>query len=202
MSLAPPAAPLRASPSSTSPTCWPARSRRISSPASARVSSRSKARTAISRAGWALLRPAQQRMGISFLAVNAGKESIALDLKHPDGKTILRRLVERADCLIENFRPGVMTRLQLHHTVLKLLSVPEIMNHVQTETSELIAAYDEVRGTARPVRAARPGFRIDGVRPHAALPPPQLSAQRDKLLAELGLDANECAALVQSGAVR
>ena len=347
---------------------------------------------------------AQQRMGISFLAVNAGKESIALDLKHPDGKTILTKFVGRADCLIENFRPGVMTRLQLDHTVLKqhnprlvycaisgfgqtgpfadrpaydqiiqglsgvmsitgdeqsaplrvgypvcdtvggltaafavcaallrarttgegafidvsmldatlatmgwvvsnylnsgveplplgndnftaapsgtfrtgdgllniaaneqkqfaalikvvgaqelasdprfterearkrhraeltahletklaarsaaewevaliaagvpagqVLSVPEILNHVQTDTAELIAAYDRVPGTNRPVRVARPGFRTDGVRPRASLPPPGLSAQRDTLLAELGLDADECAALVQSGAVR
>ena len=54
---------------------------------------------------------AQSRMGISFLAVNAGKESIALDLKHPDGKALLLELVDRADVLIENFRPGVMDRL-------------------------------------------------------------------------------------------
>ena len=57
-------------------------------------------------------------MGISFLAVNAGKESIALDLKHAEGKKVFLRLVERADALVENFRPGVMGRLGLDSTAL------------------------------------------------------------------------------------
>ena len=61
---------------------------------------------------------ARSLMGISFLAVNAGKESIALDLKHPDGRAVLLRLVERADALVENFRPGVMARLGLDHAAL------------------------------------------------------------------------------------
>ena len=46
-------------------------------------------------------------MGISFLAQNAGKKSITLNLKHPDGKALLKRLVATADVLVENFRPGV-----------------------------------------------------------------------------------------------
>ena len=52
-------------------------------------------------------------MGVSFLAQNAGKRSIALDLKTSGGKEVLRRLVARADALVENFRPGVMARLGL-----------------------------------------------------------------------------------------
>ncbi len=46
-----------------------------------------------------------------FMSVNRGKESITLNLKNEDAKKILRRLVEKADVLIENFRPGVMKRL-------------------------------------------------------------------------------------------
>lgn len=84
----------------------------------------------------------------------------------------------------------------------RVLSVREILNHEQTATSELIETYDDVPGTNRPVRVARPGFRIDGVRPHAALPPAGLSAQRETLLAEVGYERDQCAALVQSGAVR
>jgi formyl-CoA transferase len=57
-------------------------------------------------------------MGISFLAQNAGKASMTLDLKHPEGKALLRRLVETADVLVENFRPGVMDRLGLGYTAL------------------------------------------------------------------------------------
>ncbi len=50
-------------------------------------------------------------MGVSFLAQNAGKKSISLNLKDPRGKQLLKRLVQGADVLVENFRPGVMDRL-------------------------------------------------------------------------------------------
>jgi len=58
-------------------------------------------------------------MGISFLAQNAGKKSLTLNLKDPRGKDILKQLVAGADVLVENFRPGVMDRLGLGYTVLK-----------------------------------------------------------------------------------
>jgi crotonobetainyl-CoA:carnitine CoA-transferase CaiB-like acyl-CoA transferase len=45
--------------------------------------------------------------------LNRGKRRIALDLKQPDDLAIAQRLVDRADVLIENFRPGVMARLGL-----------------------------------------------------------------------------------------
>src|SRR6478609_10955392 len=54
-----------------------------------------------------------RHMGASFLAQNAGKRSVTLNLKKPEGKDVLRRLVESADVLVENFRPGVMSRLGL-----------------------------------------------------------------------------------------
>ena len=53
----------------------------------------------------------QQLMGTSFLAQNANKKSVTLDLKAPEGKEIFRKLVEKADVVVENFRPGVMDRL-------------------------------------------------------------------------------------------
>jgi CoA:oxalate CoA-transferase len=46
-----------------------------------------------------------------FASVNRGKESIALDLKTEDGRKIFDRLLEAADALVENFRPGTMERL-------------------------------------------------------------------------------------------
>jgi crotonobetainyl-CoA:carnitine CoA-transferase CaiB-like acyl-CoA transferase len=57
-------------------------------------------------------------MGASFVAVNAGKQSITLNLKDARGKEILRSLVKTADVLVENFRPGVMTRLELGYEAL------------------------------------------------------------------------------------
>lgn len=55
-----------------------------------------------------------------FLSCNRNKESMALDLKSEDGQTILRQLLERADVVVENFRPGVLERLgfstdAMHH---------------------------------------------------------------------------------------
>ena len=60
-------------------------------------------------------------MGASFLAQNAGKRSIVLDLKAEAGKEAFRRLVATADVLVENFRPGVMERLGLGHAALATL---------------------------------------------------------------------------------
>ena len=48
-----------------------------------------------------------------FLSVNRNKESLALDLKHPDATPVLDALLDRADVLVENFRPGKMDRLGL-----------------------------------------------------------------------------------------
>jgi crotonobetainyl-CoA:carnitine CoA-transferase CaiB-like acyl-CoA transferase len=52
-----------------------------------------------------------ERMTSMAIATNLGKRSIALDLKHPEGSEIVRRLAQEADVFIENFRSGVMERL-------------------------------------------------------------------------------------------
>jgi len=51
--------------------------------------------------------------------LNAGKKSIALDLKQPEAVQIVRQLVATADILVENFRPGVMRRLGLDYPKLQ-----------------------------------------------------------------------------------
>ena len=58
-------------------------------------------------------------MGASFLAQNAGKRSLVLDLKSADGKRRFLDLVTSADVLVENFRPGVMARLELDYDRLR-----------------------------------------------------------------------------------
>lgn len=63
-----------------------------------------------------------QLMGVSFLAQNAGKRSIELNLKSDQGKQAFRKLVQTADVLVENFRPGVMERLGLGHERLQALN--------------------------------------------------------------------------------
>ncbi|PZX10269.1 formyl-CoA transferase [Palleronia aestuarii] len=62
-----------------------------------------------------------RNMGVSFLAQNAGKKSVTVNLKHPDGKAVFLRLVKTADVVVENFRPGVMTRLGVGYEELKKL---------------------------------------------------------------------------------
>ncbi|MGH6943869.1 MAG: CaiB/BaiF CoA transferase family protein, partial [Geminicoccaceae bacterium] len=46
-----------------------------------------------------------------FLCANRNKRSLAVDLKHPEARAVIERLLARADVLMENFRPGVMERL-------------------------------------------------------------------------------------------
>lgn len=64
------------------------------------------------------------RKGVSsiFVNCNRGKESIALDLKAPEGLDIVKALVKGADVLISNYRPGVLDRLGLSRDVLRDLN--------------------------------------------------------------------------------
>jgi CoA:oxalate CoA-transferase len=57
-----------------------------------------------------------------FGHLNAGKRSIALDLKKPDATSIARRLAGACDVVVENFRPGVMQRLGLDYATLSSLN--------------------------------------------------------------------------------
>ena len=63
--------------------------------------------------GWGppFVGPEDDPQATYFLSCNRNKESIALDLKSDDGRAVLRELLERADVVIENFRPGVLDRL-------------------------------------------------------------------------------------------
>jgi len=61
-------------------------------------------------------------MSVPFAAVNAGKRSIALNLKSKRGIAIARDLAAQADVVVENFRPGVMARLGLGYEALSALN--------------------------------------------------------------------------------
>src|SRR5688572_5074948 len=53
-----------------------------------------------------------------FLSINRNKESITLNFKDSDGRALLERLISTADVLVENFRPGTLTKLGLDYTTL------------------------------------------------------------------------------------
>jgi crotonobetainyl-CoA:carnitine CoA-transferase CaiB-like acyl-CoA transferase len=55
----------------------------------------------------------------NFLAWNRNKRSLAIDLKAPEAKAILYRIAERADVVVQNFRPGVLARLGFGYEDLK-----------------------------------------------------------------------------------
>src|SRR4051794_39499595 len=59
--------------------------------------------------------PQWGRSSINFALLNRGKKSLALDLKTQSDQALLRPLVERADIMVEQFRPGVMARLGLDY---------------------------------------------------------------------------------------
>lgn len=54
-----------------------------------------------------------------YLSINRNKKSITLNLKSPRGKEVLRRLIAKADVLVENFRPGTMEKLGFGYEALK-----------------------------------------------------------------------------------
>ncbi|HXX63730.1 MAG TPA: CoA transferase, partial [Bacteroidota bacterium] len=90
----------------------------------------------------------QKLMGTSFLAQNANKKSLTLNLKAPEGKEIFRKLLVRADVLVENFRPDVMRRLGLSYDVLSAIR-PELIycaisGFGQSGPDALKPAYDQI----------------------------------------------------------
>jgi formyl-CoA transferase len=60
--------------------------------------------------------------GAYFASINRNKESVVVDLKQEAGKEVLRRLVQGADVLVENYRAGVMERLGLSYESLKAIN--------------------------------------------------------------------------------
>ncbi len=82
-----------------------------------------------------------------FANINRNKKGITLNLKKPEGKELFRKLVEKADIVVENYRPGVMDRLGLGYEELKKIN------------SRLIYGSVSGFGNTGPYRL-RPGYDI------------------------------------------
>jgi CoA:oxalate CoA-transferase len=66
--------------------------------------------------------PRRQGRSTYFAQLNCGKKSLALDLKRPAAIALIKDLVQTADVLVENYRPGVMARLGLDYETLSALN--------------------------------------------------------------------------------
>jgi CoA:oxalate CoA-transferase len=89
--------------------------------------------------------PMRDGASTTFGQLNAGKQSIVLDLKQPAAQEIVRRLVANTDVLVENYRPGVMRRFGLDYAALgeinPALIYCAISGYGQTGPSSDLAAY-------------------------------------------------------------
>jgi crotonobetainyl-CoA:carnitine CoA-transferase CaiB-like acyl-CoA transferase len=83
-----------------------------------------------------------------FLSISRNKRSVTLDLKRPVAREVLRRLVERSDVLVENFRPGTMERLGFSYEQAREINSRLIYTSIsgfgQTGPRALQPAFDQV----------------------------------------------------------
>jgi len=107
-------------------------------------------------------------MGTSFLAQNANKKSLTLNMKFEEGKEIFRKLVKTADVIVENFRPGVMARLGFSYEKLCEIN-PKIIycaisGFGQTGPDAFKPAYDQIIQGLSGVMAVNGDERLNPLR--------------------------------------
>jgi len=110
----------------------------------------------------------KQLMGTSFLAQNANKKSLTLNLKEERGAEIFRKLVPTADVLVENFRPRVMERLGFSFQKLRELNPKLIYCAIsgfgQTGPDAYKPAYDQIIQGLSGVMAVNGDERLNPLR--------------------------------------
>jgi crotonobetainyl-CoA:carnitine CoA-transferase CaiB-like acyl-CoA transferase len=100
----------------------------------------------------------------AFMEVNAGKLSVSLDLKHPEGKDLLLELVRGADAIVSGFSPGTMARLGLGYQELSAIN-PSVVMVEQSAVGDL-GAYGAIRGYGPTAQA------LSGLSEMSGLPEP------------------------------
>ena len=90
----------------------------------------------------------KKKMGISFLAQNAGKKSIAIDLRKKSGKEIFFKLVKKCDVVVENYKPGTINKLGIGFNQLKKINKKIILTSIswfgQNGSLSKLPAYDQI----------------------------------------------------------
>jgi crotonobetainyl-CoA:carnitine CoA-transferase CaiB-like acyl-CoA transferase len=107
-----------------------------------------------------LIGPAKGDISALFAAINRGKRSIVLDLKQASARDMLRDLLSDADVVIENFRPGAMTRLGFGYEAVAAFN-PRIVylaisGFGQTGPNAQVRVYDPVIQAAAGMADAHP----------------------------------------------
>lgn len=110
----------------------------------------------------------EQLMGTSFLAQNANKKSLTLNLKEPVARDIFKKLTATSDVVVENFRPGVMDRLGVGYEVLSGIN-PRIIycaisGFGQTGPDAMKPAYDQIIQGLSGVMAVNGDERLNPLR--------------------------------------
>jgi len=113
--------------------------------------------------------PVRNSFSTVFGQLNHGKKSVVFDLKSPDAIEAIRKLVAKADILVENFRPGVMRRLNLDYGALRELNPKliycSISGYGQTGPSSELPAYAPVIHAASGYDMAHLSYQPGRTRP-------------------------------------
>ncbi len=110
----------------------------------------------------------KELLGTSFLAQNANKKSLTLNMKAVEGKEIFRKLLKTSDVVVENFRPGVMARLGFSYEEMCQLN-PRIIycaisGFGQTGPDAFKPAYDQIIQGLSGVMAVNGDERLNPLR--------------------------------------
>jgi len=74
--------------------------------------------------------PSIKGVSAYYLAINRNKRSVTVDLKNPDGKRVLERLIEKCDVVVENFSPGTLARLGFPDERVRRVNPRAILCHI------------------------------------------------------------------------
>jgi formyl-CoA transferase len=74
--------------------------------------------------------PSIKGVSAYYLSINRNKRSVTIDLKNPDGKRVLERLIEKSDVVVENFSPGTLARLGFPDERVRAINTRAILCHI------------------------------------------------------------------------
>jgi formyl-CoA transferase len=74
--------------------------------------------------------PSIKGVSAYYLSINRNKRSVTVDLKNPDGKRVLERLIEKCDVVVENFSPGTLGRLGFPDERVRAINPRTILCHI------------------------------------------------------------------------